>query len=83
MIRSDYGDGEGKVFAQPAVCLRDGLQPQSEAMAHAHGQHHDGCATEQQLFEGKGAIGGVQLTGSDAGRGDPQSLRQAPDRGGG
>ena len=43
------GDGKGEGLARPALRLRDGLQPQAEAVADAHGQGDDGGATDQHL----------------------------------
>jgi hypothetical protein len=40
---------EGEGFACPALGLGDGLQPQAEAVAYAHGQRDDGGAADQHL----------------------------------
>ena len=47
------GHGEGKGLARPALGLGDGLQPQAEAVADAHGQGDDGGAAGKDLDHGE------------------------------
>jgi hypothetical protein len=47
------GNGQRERLARPAHGLGDGLQPQAEAVAYAHGQGHDGGTAGQHLEHGK------------------------------
>jgi hypothetical protein len=49
--------GQGKVLSRPAVRHGDGLQPQPEGVADAHGEGDDDGATQQQLHQWQGTGG--------------------------
>jgi len=44
-----HRDGEGEGLARPVLRLRDRLQPQSEAVPHAHGERDDERAAGEHL----------------------------------
>ncbi len=48
-----HGERERECLAGPAHVLRDGLQPQAEAVADAHGERDDGRAAGQDLHHGE------------------------------
>jgi len=44
-----HRQGEGERFTRPAALHRDGLQPQAEAVAHAHRQRDDRSTASEHL----------------------------------
>jgi hypothetical protein len=50
-------DGKGKGLTRPSLGLRDGLQPEPETVADAHGQGDDGRTAGQYLRDGEGFRG--------------------------